>query len=150
MSEEEARLRAECVTFTRYLTSLVADDYVVSKYVEGHQAVTCDAPRSSALDRALVKFAADGVIKARIADAYARLFRPYGLLRRKLIFVFSILENSRGFHTEFTRGSDAIFAISILKLAVSAAAFVLSVVAGLLFFGPRHLLDRSVALEDSE
>lgn len=140
VSAEQDRLRQECRTFSRYLIAREPDSYVVQKYMECHIAVLRDAPATVPIDSALVRFARGGSLRTRIADAYARMFRPYGLLRRKLILVFAILENSRAHHREFTSGGDGKDWGAWLQIAGSMAAFLAAFAVGMVVFLPHHLL----------
>jgi hypothetical protein len=92
------------------------------------------------VDEALVRFASGGPLRARVADAYARIFRPRGLLRRKLILAFAILESSRGFHEDFTSGHRGGGWSTWLVLARVGAGFALALGLGIVPFGPRQLL----------
>ncbi len=138
-NEEQFRLQDECRTFTRYLIRQDPDAYVVQKYLECHTAVLRDAPAMLPIDTALVHFAHGGAFRTRIADAYARMFRPRGLLRRKLILVFAILENSRAFHGEFTSGGVGGYWAAWMRIAGSMALYLAALIVGMAVFLPRHL-----------
>ena len=139
-NEEQRRLQQECRTFTRYLMRREPDSYVIRKYVECHTAVLRDAPLALPIDSALVRFAGGGSFRARVADAYARMFRPHGLLRRKLILVFAILESSRAYHREITAGGDGNYWVAWLRIAGSIVGFLAALTVGIAVFLPQHLL----------
>jgi hypothetical protein len=98
----------------------------------------------------LVRWAGAGLIRARIADAYGRIFRSRGLLRRKLILMLAILENSRGFHRDFTAGGRAAPFVAVLQIAGAVTMFALALGAGVIAFGPRQLLIRALRVEERE
>jgi hypothetical protein len=87
-----AELRAECERMCRYLIGKTPAPYVVEHYVRGH-AVRPEwfAPRS-AFDRTL-EAAARG-LPLRVVDACSRFLAPGSVVRRKLVFLLAILENS--------------------------------------------------------
>jgi hypothetical protein len=136
---ERFGLQQECRMFTRYLVHREPDAYVVQKYVECHFAVLRDAPTMLPIDSRLVRFAGRGTLRTRIADAYARIFRPWGLLRRKLILVFAILENSRAYHREFFSEGGSNGWAAWLRIASSMAGFLVALTVGMAVFLPHHL-----------
>ncbi len=136
----DERLERECRTFTRYLTGRDPDAYIRLRYEIGHRALVRNAPTAHPFDAAIVQFAAGGPLRTRIADAYGRVFRPGGALRRKLILMMAILENTRAFHRDFTDGSDGSRLAAVLRIAGAVTAFVLALCAGVLVLGPRQLL----------
>jgi len=138
--ESRPALERECRTFTRYLTGRDPNDYVTLKYTNGQRAVVRNAPAVSLFDAALVRFATLGPWRTRIADAYARVFCPRGVLRWKLILMIAILENTKGFHQNFTAGGDGSRPAAALRIAGAVTAFILALGAGVLVLGPRQLL----------
>lgn len=133
-------LDTECRALTRYLIRRDPDAYIISRYQDGHRAIPYRvAGRRDPVDGALVLFAAHGGWRARVADAYARIFRPHGALRQKLTLLLAILENAPATHREFTAGGTGIASAigrTILALAGFGAAFLV----GLLLLGPAHLV----------
>lgn len=122
----------ECRVLTRYVAGCDADDYVVRKYADLQEAAVANAEPQVAVDRVLVDLARRGAAFARIADAYARFFRPRGILRCKLVLLCAILENSPGYHRRFTGGCDASAVGILARLAVVSVAFGCALAAGLL------------------
>src|SRR5262245_30972246 len=103
-------LAAECRAFTRYLIGQDPDPYVVARYQDGHAAIPYRRSASRVpIDGALVLFASRGRVRARIADAYARVFRPHGALRQKLTLLLAVLENAPATHRRFTSGGNGLF-----------------------------------------
>jgi hypothetical protein len=143
--DQQLALERECQTFARYLTHDVPGSYVVRKYVECHPVVLRHAPPSLPVDDAMLRFAAAGPYRTRIADAYARIFRPKSILRRKLILLFAILENSKGYHQQFTRGGDDVRWLAWWRISLSVTTFLAALCAGIVMFAPRELFARSAA-----
>jgi NADH dehydrogenase len=139
----ERVLAAECGVFTRYLSSSEPDAYVVRKYIQTDAVVSRLEEPGLPVDGALLAFAAAGPVRTRIADAYARMFRPTGLLRRKLVATLAILENSPAHHGLFTRGSPVGAIGAAARIALSIAAFAFALGVGLVLFGPRQILSGS-------
>lgn len=139
MQAEADALERECAVFVRYLVDGEADDYLKATYVRmaGTQRVV------DRVDRKLLDFAAAGPLHARIADAYARIFRPHGQLRRRLVLICAILESSRPFHRRFTAGTTTGAIGAAVGLALSCAGFGLCLLAGIARFGPNALLGRA-------
>ena len=140
--DKETALERECRVFTRYLTNREPDDYLLGKYV-AMQACAARADARDRTDAALLRVARLGVTGTRIADAYARIFRPRTVLRRKLILVLALAENSRAFHRLLTSGAVGSRAANGLRAAGSVAAFVLALVTGLVIFAPLRFLPGS-------
>ena len=83
----------ECVVFTGHLLGVAPDAYVKRKYAEAHDVLGGLAP-TDPFDAFLLRFASKHRVCTRLADAYARVFRPGSALRRKLIVLLAILETS--------------------------------------------------------
>ena len=135
-------LDLESSAFTRYLAGTSPSDYVRRKYAEGHAAIPYrQTNNEDAFDAVLVLVARGGSVRSRVADAYARIFRPHGALRQKLTLLLAILENSPDTHRRFTSGGNGTLA-GILGIAASLLVFSLSLLAGFILLGPAHLLLR--------
>jgi hypothetical protein len=135
-------LDIESTVFTRYLAGETPSDYVRRKYRDGHRAIPYRTRQDEdALDVALTVVARRGPVRARIADAYARVFRPHGVLRQKLTLLLAILENSPETHRRFTSGGRGRLA-AVFSIGGSLLLFGFSLLAGLFFFGPVHRLLR--------
>ena len=140
VSIEAAELRDECRLFSRYLVGSDPDAYVLGRYVSLQPAASKGALTMTPLDFLLLKTARSGVLGLKIADAYARIFQPRGLLRRKLILMFAILENSRGFHSRFTSGASSSYLLALVRIAAAVMGFGLALSASLFVIGPRAVL----------
>jgi hypothetical protein len=141
-STEAADLRDECRLFSRYLVGRDPDVYVLGRYVSLQPAALRGAATVTPLDSLLLNTARSGLIGLKIADAYARVFRPRCLLRRKLILVFAVLENSRGFHSRFTSGVSSSYLLALVRIAAAVMGFGLALIASFFVIVPRALLAR--------
>jgi hypothetical protein len=137
---DAVELRDECRLFTRYLLGREPDAYVLERYVSLHKAALGGAPALAPLDSLLLKTARSNVFGLRCADAYARIFRPQCLLRRKLILIFAILENSRGFHSRFTSGASSRYVFALARIVATLTGFAVALIASLFWIAPRALL----------
>jgi len=135
----DGTIARECGALTRYLVGSEPSPYVVDCY---RRLLPSTAPRfepDQVIDRALLGAAGAAPFLARIADAYARVARPRGLLRRRLTLLLAILENAPGVHQSVT---SAITGSPPGVLTRLAGQLVLSGVAlgiGILVFGPIQL-----------
>lgn len=89
----DRQLRRECRVFTKHLIGSEPGDYVLERYVDAHRVRTEFTPRSR-FDRFLCSFADFSPLTARLADAWAAVFSPTSVLRRKLILLLAMLESS--------------------------------------------------------
>jgi hypothetical protein len=137
---DQKALERECRAFTAYLTGLAPTPYVLEKYRLGHARIpylTLDPPRQ--VDRLLLGAATHGTLLLRCADAYARIARPTGMLRQKLVLALAVLENSPPTHLHLNSarvGNPAVLALGVVGRGVG---FSLTLLFGLLLFGPLHL-----------
>jgi hypothetical protein len=139
-SPDADELRNECRIFTRYLLRQEPDSYVLKCYVSLQPAALEGTSPLALADAVLLETGKSGLFRLRIADAYARIFRPHCLLRRKLILTFAILENSGRFHTRFTSGISASYPSALIRIAASVIGFGLALTASLFVVAPRILL----------
>jgi hypothetical protein len=135
------RLERECRVFTRLLVGEAATPSIIAKYREAH-AVLAGCIPESAIDRRLTAVASGGATRARMADAYARLFAPHTAFRRKLVLLLAILETSPPFHARVDRTEPRGPAIAVGRLALAGGVGALAAFAGVLLFGPWHLWTR--------
>lgn len=133
-------LARECGVFTRYLAGIPPSGYVVARYVAAHPSLPTPPSEAPPIDRLLVGAAARGVPFCRVADAYARWFRPRGLLRQKLVLALAVLENSPPTHRTLTAASTGSRLRLVLGVAGALALGLAALLAGLIAFGPLHLV----------
>lgn len=133
-------LRNECRLFTQYLLREDPDSYVLERYVTLHPAALEGASPPALPDTVLLETGKSGLFRLRIADAYARIFRPRCLLRRKLILTFAILENSGRFHSRFTSGPTSSLLLALIRVSATMVGFGLALTASLFVVAPRIVL----------
>ena len=132
---------AECRTFGRYLSGAEPTEYATRCYLRllPSAAVPEDA-NSLLIERALVAAGRVGPLPLRIADAYARFLVPRSLLRRRLILLLAILENSAPAERTFNSGAEQSLPVLAAQLVVTLVASGLCLVAGVIAFGPVHIV----------
>lgn len=91
-------LDRECAVFCRYLSGHEANEYVRGKYREAHQTrfLSGEADRADAVFASIARL---HPWTARIVDAYTRVFRPFSIVRKKLVILLAILESCAPTHT---------------------------------------------------
>lgn len=137
---DQEALARECRAFTAYLTGLAPTPYVLEKYRRGHGRIpylTQDPPKR--VDRLLLGAASHGGLLLRCADAYARILRPSGMLRQKLVLTLAVLENSPPTHLRLNSAREGSPAVLILGVIGRGLGFSLSLLLGLLLFAPLHM-----------
>jgi hypothetical protein len=139
-SPDADELRNECRLFTQYLLRQDPDSYVLDCYVRLQPAALEGASLTALPDAVLLETGKSGLLRLRIADAYARIFRPRCLLRRKLILTFAILESSGRFHSRFTSGLSSSYLLALIRIVASMAGFGLALSASLFVVVPRIML----------
>ena len=138
---DQEALAHECRAFTAYLTGLAPTAYVLEKYRLGHGRIpylTQEPPQW--VDRLLLRAAIHGSLLLRCADAYARILRPTGMLRQKLVLALAVLENSPPTHLRLNsarEGNPAVLALGILGRGLE---FSITLLIGLVCFAPVHLV----------
>lgn len=91
-------LAREFAVFASYLGSTETAPRTAACYVRAHVSV---APPTDAFDRWLVTVARRSVVACSLADAYARVVRPYGAIRCKLVLTLAVLESSPVLHRRY-------------------------------------------------
>lgn len=136
-----ASLSAEFGVFARYLGARDVSARLSNLYIRMHAAVG-EETHASVFDRRLVALARLGPFWAGLADAYARIARPYGTLRRKLVLTLALLESSAETHAEYDSARPASFGVTWVVLAAIGAGWVVRAVLAAAVVGPLHLLSR--------
>jgi hypothetical protein len=91
MNTPEHSLERECRVFTEYLLGCAPHPYVERKYADAHRIAPAFST-GSRFDFFLIRAARSHRGITKLADAYARLFVPASLLRKKLVLLLAILE----------------------------------------------------------
>jgi hypothetical protein len=135
----EKSIESECEVFTKYLLGCSPVPYVVQKYTDAHQ-VAAVFSKGSPFDNLLVRVAGAHPTLTRLADSHARIFAPKGLLRKKLVLLLAILETSApSYHLIDAVDGRGLIPL-IFRLVFKGIAFVVSAVAGAIFFLPFQMI----------
>ena len=131
----------ECRAFTRYLVGVNPTEYITSSYQRLlPSADVAHAGSDALIERCLLAAARGGGLPLRMADGYARFFRPRSLLRRRLILLLAILENSESTGHALNSGAEGTLLSVGLRLVATLAASGLCLAAGVIVFGPLHVV----------
>ncbi len=134
-------LTKECSAWSRYLVDRAPSAAVLARYLEAHAQGIVEGPQScSSFDRALVRVARGAPFLARLCDVHARIFRPAGLLRRKLVLLLALLESDRQSHARVDEVSAGSRLGLSLALGTWLVRFVLLTVLGLFLFLPLRMV----------
>jgi nucleoside-diphosphate-sugar epimerase len=135
----ETAIECECRILTRYLLDCEPRDYVTQKYVAAHQVSTAFAG-GTRFDFFLIRAASTHPMITKLVDAYARLFYPTALVRKKLVLLLAILETcapSCHLIDAVERSSrPTLFA----RLCLSGFASIASVIAASILFVPARIM----------
>ncbi len=135
-----SEMSAECRVFARYLAETEASPYVQQAYAQ--LRASSDMPlglRERRIERALLTVARQGALATRVADGYARFFLPRSVLRRRLVLMLAILENSPGSEQVLNSGDEGALVGVGARLMLTGIASVLCALVGVVIFAPVHL-----------
>lgn len=129
--------QSEAATFGSYLGAAQLPAEIAERY----QLAVQDWP-SVGFDRFddwLLHFAAGHRFQTSLADAYARLARPYGDLRRRLTLMLALLESHGATHDPYDRAQPATPLRTWLALAGSAGGWGLRTLLAMAICIPAHV-----------
>ena len=135
----DAVLARECRVFAAHLLRSVPDAYVTGRYLDAH-GVLSGLTTGDPFEAGLLRFARMHRMTVAIADAYARVFLPASVLRKKLVLLLAILETSAATYRLVdapVRGGPAAVAV---RLVVRGMVAVMWLAAGVILFGPARLI----------
>ena len=135
MSDSVELLERECRVFTEHLLGLRPTPYVVEKYLDA-LAVHPGLSAGTDFDRVLNRVARLHSTVTRIADAYARVFAPRCLLRKKLVLLLAILEACPPSFKKIESVASVSRPVLLLALMGRGAASVLATLLGAVLFLP--------------
>ena len=141
----DAALDRECSIFCRYLIGQEPNDYVRRKYRDGHRSLSWSRCATNSSDDLLVSIARIGTPASFVIDAYARIFRPASLVRKKLILLLAILESCAPSHLYLDSIDSNSLPMFAVKLILRLASFVLALGLGGIVVFPLELLARGTA-----
>jgi hypothetical protein len=128
----------EFLRFAEVLGTRAPHAEATEAYRRGHEAAA--SIPGDALDRWLLVWARASGIGCRLADTYARLVRPYGPLRRRLILTLAVLESTPGVHAAYDAARVSSPAFAWLAVAGRGTIWVAQLLAAVLLFGSVHLV----------
>ena len=132
-------LARECRVFAAHLLRAVPDAYVIGRYVEAHRVLS-GLTTADAFEVGLLRFARTHRGAAAIADAYARVFVPASVLRKKLVLLLAVLETSAATYRLVDAPVQGGPAAVAARLVVRGSLAVLWLAAGIILFGPARLI----------
>jgi len=131
-----AVLAREFTLFARYLGTADPPASGVSAYTRAAAAAGAPADR---LDRWLLALARGSSTGLALADAYARLARPYGALRRRLVLTVAVLESSAATHAAYDTAIASGAPAAWLAIVAAGSGWALRTAVALVLLGPLHL-----------
>jgi hypothetical protein len=132
-------LEAECRVFTMHLLGCLPDPYVIRKYVDAHK-VSPAFSGGNRFDDLLVRVAAERPALTKLADSYARIFTPTGLLRKKLVLLLAILETSGPSYHLIDASAKGGQVVLMFQLLIKGILFGLNLIAGAIVFLPMQMI----------
>ena len=138
-SKADVAVTGECRVFTRYLLGCDPDEYVIDQFAAANTSLNQLSP-TNRFDSTLLAFARISPLCARLADSYASLFFRTSTLRKRLVLLLAILETRAPFHHTIDCAPGGNTPLLIGRLSISAAAAVVSLVAGTLLLAPTRLV----------
>lgn len=140
----DATVMAECRVYASYLADANPSSYVIEAY-ERLRPTASRSTQSDArlIERSLVAMSRWGALPLRVADGYARFFLPRSLLRRRLVLMLAILENSADGERQLNSGDEGSLVGVGVRLMLTGVVSVLCIAIGVVCFAPLHLLSGS-------
>lgn len=137
-------LDREARVFCRYLIGQSADEYVMSRYSRAHEgSAMCADTQCGEFDRILLRFAASRPLFTRFADVWASLF-PTPILRKKLVLLLAILENSPAHFECFLKPPQSSRTVFVLTAAGVLLRFSVSLIIVTLLLWPVRMVYRLI------
>ncbi len=128
----------ECRVYTKYLIGENPTPYVEKKYLEFLEKVDTDF--KNGFDKLLSGLSVKTQIFTKICDGYSRFFFPHSTLRKKLGYLFAILETSPITYKYIDDiGSKKLFSI-LFSLSIRGFWMVFHLLISVLFFLPLQVL----------
>jgi hypothetical protein len=142
---DDKTLNRECSVFSIYLIGQPPSEYVMKKYREAHQTGIFRGGAAQPVEDFLVRFASVGPWSTKIIDTYARVFRPFSLVRKKLVLLLAILESCAPTHAYLDSVDSNSTPLLFLQFFHRCLTFVLIVVISVLVILPAELILRGSA-----
>jgi hypothetical protein len=139
--EPNATLAREFERLARYLGTRSPTPAATAAYVSAHPSVV--AVPADRLDRWLVAVGRRSGIGCARADTYARLARPHGVLRRKLVLALAVLESSATSHADYDTARSSTTLSAWLAIVGQGTWWAAQLALALILLGPVHLVARA-------
>jgi uncharacterized protein YbjT (DUF2867 family) len=139
--EPNATLAREFERLARYLGTRSPTPAATAAYVSAHPSVV--AVPADRLDRWLVAVGRRSGIGCALADTYARLARPHGVLRRKLVLALAVLESSATSHADYDTARSSTTLSAWLAIVGQGTWWAAQLALALILLGPVHLVARA-------
>jgi len=127
-------LAKECRVFSRYLTGMEPNNYILEKYEACHQHV--DFTARDFHDKLLLTLAGKGFFLTRMSDAYSRFFRADSLVRKKLAYLVAILEVSPPYFRYYDTADKSGLIGFIIKGGIKGGFLALHLIFSFIFLFP--------------
>jgi len=134
-----AELEREFKSLAQHLGTERPSTEAVAAYCRGHPRAI--AVPFDALDLRLLRLARRSPVGCVLADSYARLTRPYGLLRRKLVLALAVLEADPERHAEYDTGRVSALAVAWTEVVLLGVRWLAWTMIAVLVLAPGHLVD---------
>ena len=145
-SLDREAIATECRVFARHIADDDPSPYVLAAYERLlPSAMLAPAEESRLIERALLDMGRAGGLRLRLADSYACLFRSRGGLRRRLVLMVAILENSPSSAPLLNTGDEGSFIAVSARMVASVAVSALCTLGGVLVFAPVHVVSALVS-----
>ncbi len=136
-SPPTGQLEREARVLGRYLAGGTIPTHLLTRYADHVSAA--DPPGRDDLDRVLLRVAIWGGLLTPMADAYARWFRPAGVLRRRLTILCALIESSPPYHIALGEPRVGSRWATMAALGMTMLRGALTLAGAVLLFGPMHV-----------
>jgi hypothetical protein len=137
----DATLSREFARFARYFGTRSPAAAATVAYIKSHASAA--AVPADRLDRWLVKLARTSGAACALADTYARLTRPHGVLRRKLVLALAVLESSATSHADYDTARSSPVLSAWTAILVRGTWWAAQLALALILLAPVHLVARA-------
>jgi len=139
-SKPVQNLSVECALLHRYLAGSAPTPYVVEKYCLAHEYVQGLQAPSNSFDAYLSRISFRHPVMVRLGQAYARIFAPRSLARKKAVLMLAIVECCAPAKALTQQVQERSALGALLAAALSTATFVVELGLGALVLAPIQLV----------
>lgn len=135
---QQENYKRECRVFCRYLTAQKENDFVLNKYIECHSRV--DMKARDKFDSFLVRLASRNPLFTRFCDSFSRFFYSPSLIRKKLVYLLAILENSPPYCSFLDKADEKGKLMLLLAIGLKGVGFGFHLFFSFIFLFPLKIL----------